>query len=283
MSIFEFKFGPLSGLVGRFEFVLELFFADFGEELAHGGAGFHAHGEQVVAGEQRRANFRLFRKFSGLVNQVIVNVQTAMGAKAIEAMELEFKREGGAHQHPAEGGFAHLQCIFKLHMATHRSDDIVGLYARETETFENLLGHICADALVFVKVDAAGLRVAGRGERFGDVVKENRPRQGWVSSSRKIFEHQEQVVENGSFGMKIGRLVASDGGGDFGKDLFEQAALAKKIEAARRVGWTEKFDEFVADALGTDRENLWRDGFDGGEGFGLDIEIELGGETYGPQ
>lgn len=198
-------------------------------------------------------------------------------------MELEFKREGGAHQHPAEGGFAHLQCIFKLHMATHRSDNIVGLFARETETFENLLGHICADALVFVKVDTAGLRVAGRGERFGDVVKENRPRQGWVSSSRKIFEHQEQVVENGSFRMKIGRLVARDGGGDFGKDVFEQAALAKKIEAARRVGWTEKFDEFVADALGTDRENLWRDGFDGGEGFGLDIEIELGGETNGPQ
>src|SRR5882672_10671629 len=86
--LFKFKFGPLFGVLTRFQFVGELFFADFGKELAHGWTRLHTHGEQVVAGQQRRANFGLFFKFLGLLNQIVVNVQTAMRADAIEAMKL---------------------------------------------------------------------------------------------------------------------------------------------------------------------------------------------------
>jgi len=271
----------LSGLVRGFEFVLELFFANFGEELAHGGAGLHSHGDEVVASDERGANFGLSFEFFGLFNEVVVNVQAAMGAEAIEAMELEFERKSGAHEQTAEGGFAHLQRIFELHMAADGGDDVVDLFARETEAFENLLGHVCADAFVFVKMDAAGLGIARGGEGFGDVVKEDRPGEGRVCVGGQILEHEEEVVEDRSFGMKIGGLIAGDGGGDFGEDLFEQAALAKEVEAAGGMRRTEEFDEFVADAFGAYGMNFGRGGFNGGECFGFDIEIELGGESDG--
>jgi hypothetical protein len=272
---------PLSGFGRGFEFVLELFFANFGEELAHGGAGLHSHGDEVVASDERWANFGLSFEFFGLFNEVVVNVQAAMGAEAIEAMELEFERKSGAHEQTAEGGFAHLQRIFELHMAADGGDDVVDLFARETEAFENLLGHIRADAFVFVKMDAAGVGIARGGEGFGDIMKEDGPGEGRVCVGGQILEHEEEVVEDRSFGMKIGGLIAGDGGGDFGEDLFEQAALAKEIEAAGGMRRTEEFDEFVADAFGADGMNFGRGSFERGECFGFDIEIELGGESDG--
>jgi hypothetical protein len=166
-------------------------------------------------------------------------------------------------------------------MAADSDDDVVDLFAREAEAFENLLGQIRTDAFVFVKMDAAGLEIARGCEGFGDVVKQNGPGEGWVCVGRQILQHEEEVVEDRSFRVKIGGLIAACGGGDFGQDLFEQTALAKEVEAARRVGRTEQFDEFVADALGADGMNFGGGGFNGGEGFGFDIEIQLGSKPIG--
>lgn len=166
-------------------------------------------------------------------------------------------------------------------MAADGDHDIIDLFARKSEAFEDLLGQICADAFVFVKMDAAGLRIAGRGEGFGDIVKQDGPGKGRVRIRRQIFEHQEQVVEDCSFGMKIGRLITGDGGGNFGQDLFKQPALAKEVEATRGVGRAEEFDEFVPDSFGADGMNFGRGGFNGRECFRLDCEIELGGQPNG--
>ena len=249
--------------------------------MTHGGARLHAHGEQVVAGQERRANFGLFFELFGLFDEIVINIEAAMGADAIEAMKLEFEREGGAHQEATEGGFAHFQHVFELHMAADGDDDVVDLFARETEAFEDLLGHIRAEAFVIVKMNVAGMWIARGGDGFGDVVKKDGPWEGWVCVGGEILEHEEEVIEHRSFRMKIGGLVARDGGGDFGQDLFEQAALAKEVEATRGVRRAEELDEFVADALGADGVNFGRGGFDGRKGFRLDIEIQLGGETNG--
>jgi hypothetical protein len=264
-----------------FQFVRELFFADFVKELSHGWTGLHAHSNQVIAGEEGRANFGLFFEFFSLVNQVVVNVQAAMRTEAIETVKLEFERESRAHEHTAEGGFAHLKGVFELHMAADGNDDVIDLFAGKTQAFENLFGHVGTDALMFIEMNGPGLGVVGGGGWFGDVVKKDGPCEGRVCIGGQVFEHQEEMVEDGSFGMKIWRLVTGDGGGDFGQDLFEQAALAKKVESARSVRRAEELDEFVADALGADGVDLGRGGFDSGEGFGFDDEIQLGSEANG--
>src|SRR2546430_10784692 len=105
-------------------------------------------------------------------------------------------------------------------MAANGDDDVVNLLARETEAFENLFGHIRADALVFVEMDAAGVQVAGGGERFGDVVEQDGPGKGRIGVGGQILEHEQQGIEDRSFRMKIGGMIARDGGSDFTEDIF---------------------------------------------------------------
>jgi hypothetical protein len=162
---------PLSGFVNGFKFILKLLFANFGQELAHLRTRLHTHGEQVIASKQRGTNFGLFFKFFRLFNQVIIDIQTAVGADAVKAMKLEFEREGGTHQQAAQGGFAHLKYIFELHMAADSGDNVLDLFARKTEAFENLLRHVGADAFVFVKMDAARPGMARSCPGFGNVMK----------------------------------------------------------------------------------------------------------------
>jgi len=164
-------------------------------------------------------------------------------------------------------------------MATNGSDDVVDLLARETKAFENLLCHVGADSFVFVKMDAASLRIARSRDGFGNVVKQDGPREGRICIGGEILEHEEQVIEHGSFRMKIGRLFARDGGGDFRQDLFEQAALAKEVEAARGVRRTEEFDQFVANTFRADRADFGRCRFESSKSLGLNSEVELGREA----
>ena len=86
------------------------------------------------------------------------------------------------------------------------------------------LRHVRADLLVAVEMDAAGLRVARSGHGLGDIVQQHRPRQRRVGVGRQMLQHQAEMVEDGAFGMEIGRLLAGHGGGDFRQHLFEQAA-----------------------------------------------------------
>lgn len=95
--LLQLLFDPFFGFSSSLEFVLKLFFANFGQELTQGGAGLHAHREKVVARQERRVNFGLFFEFFGLFNEIVIHVQSAMGADAVEAMKLELERERGAH------------------------------------------------------------------------------------------------------------------------------------------------------------------------------------------
>ena len=98
-----------------------------------------------------------------------------------------------------------------------------------------------------------------------------------------MLEHQPKVIVDGAFGVELGGLFAANGGGDFGEDVFQEAAFAEEVEAAGGIGRPKKLEQFVADAFGADGPDLRGEGLEGGEGFGLDLKIELCGKANGPK
>lgn len=165
----------MAGLGLGLEFVLELLVADFGEEGAKGGAGFHAESDEVVTGEEGRPDLGLLAEEPGLGEEEVVDAEAAVGAEAVEAVEFEFEGEGGAEEEAAEGGFAHLEGVLELHVGADGFDDPLDAAAGEAEAAEDGGGNVGADFLVAVEVDAAGPGVGGGGEGFGDVVEEDGP------------------------------------------------------------------------------------------------------------
>ena len=67
-----------------------------------------------------------------------------------------------------------------------------------------------------------------------------------------MLEHQPKVIVDGAFRVKLRGLFASDGGGDFGEDVFQKVAFAEEVEAARGIGRPKQLEQFVADAFGAD-------------------------------
>ena len=41
------------------------------------------------------------------------------------------------------------------------------------------------------------------------------------------------MIKHTAFGMKIGGLLAANGGGQFGKDMLQQTAIAQQHQSAR--------------------------------------------------
>jgi len=161
--------------------------------------------------------------------------------------------------------------------------DFFDLFLGEAQAGENGVGHVLADFFVAVKVDGTGGRVGGGGEGFGDVVEEDGPDEGLAGVRGQLFEHEADMRVDGAFRVVIGGLGAGEGGGKFGEDGFEEAAVAEEVEAAEGVGGGKEFLEFVADAFGTDALDGGGQAPDGGEGVGVDGEIELGGEADGAE
>ena len=91
------------------------------------------------------------------------------------------------------------------------------------------------------------------------------------------------MFEHTPFRMKVRRLFARNGGGDFGQDMLEQFALMEQCQSAGGVRRGEEFDEFVANPLGADGFDFRGGGFQRGERLRLDLEIQLRGETNGAQ
>jgi hypothetical protein len=238
---------------------------------------------QVVAGQKRRADLGLFFEFAGPFLHKLVVVEPPVGAEAVEAVQFEFEGEGVAQEHAAQSGFAHVFHVLELHVMQDGGDDFIGLFAGKFEALQNGFGHLRADFFVAVKVDGVAVRIAGGGDGLGDVVEERGPGQRGRGVGRQFLQHEPDVLIDGAFGVVIGRLIADDGGENLGEDLLEQTAFAEQVQSARGVGRPEEFQEFLADALGADVEDLRGAGLERGEGFGFDLKIKLRGEAHGAQ
>ena len=92
-------------------------------------------------------------------------------------MQLEFQGEGGTHQDPAQGRFAHARHVLELHVKPDCPGDLFDLFAREPQPLEDANGHFFTDALVVVEMDPTRVGIRGGGDGFGDIVQQHRPRQ----------------------------------------------------------------------------------------------------------
>lgn len=76
-----------------------------------------------------------------------------------------------------------------------------------------------------------------------------------------------------AFGMKFGRLLDANHGGDFGQDFREQAGVVQHLEGgAGGAGFSEQAEEFVADAFSADAPDVRGELADGVGGGGFDGE-----------
>ena len=128
-----------------------------------------------------------------------------------------------------------------------------------------------------VEADAIG---EGLGDGFTDVVEENAPGEGGFSGAEE-FHHAESVDPDVAFRVVLGGLGDALHGFDFGEKFGEEAGLIEEFEAAVGVAVGEDAGEFGEDAFGGDFADGER--VDGGEGGGVDLEVEAGGEADGPE
>ena len=93
-----------------------------------------------------------------------------MRADAIHAMQLQLQWKRRPHQQSPQSGLAHLQRVLELHVTAHGLDDRIDLLSRKPQLAEDLFRHFRTNALVLVKMNTAGLLIARRRHRFGDVM-----------------------------------------------------------------------------------------------------------------
>ena len=130
-------------------------------------------------------------------------------------MQLQFQREGLPQEKPAQRGLAHFRGVFELHVIAHRCRDGLHLPAREPKALQNGYGHLRADLFVFVEMNDACERIAGGGQRLGDIMEQDGPGQQRIGLGRQMPQHEQKVVEDAAFRVVIGGLFAMHRGGQF--------------------------------------------------------------------
>ena len=99
----EFFPQPGEGLLVGVEFLLKLQIADPGEQPAHFGPRCNPLIHQVPSCDEWRKQGGLLLHLELLLDEIIVNSQTAMGTEAVQPVQLQFQGEGRFQKHPAEG------------------------------------------------------------------------------------------------------------------------------------------------------------------------------------
>ena len=120
------------------------------------------------------------------------------------------------------------------------------------------------------------------GAGFAYVVKQGGPPQPLVAAAqRHVVEHGERVVEVVFVSATLDGLYPFEGS-HLGEDEGQQLAVVEQDEAFRGDVGADDFAQLVDDALFRDDFDARAVALDGGEGLGLDAEVELRGEPYGP-
>ena len=259
--------------VGAFELAgVEAF-----EEGAEGGAGAEAEGQQVAARDGAGREDRLGGEVGQAPPRQVVEVELGVGAQAVEAVELELEGDGGAAEHLADAGLAHLRELGELHVVADGGDDGLEGGAALLETAEDGRGHLRAEGGVVGR--AIGGRTVGLAadlERAGlaDVVQQDGPdERGVARRGRGQRQHLAHVRPDVALGVPHGVLRAAAQGRELGEEGLQKAALGQQIQGSVGArGLAEGAQELGADALGADA----------GEGVGLGLQRGPGGRLNGP-
>ena len=154
------------------------------------------------------------------------------------------------------------------------------LLSRGRRRREDFLDHVAAFHFVAVEGPSETLVVAFGGG-FADVVEDGGPaKPEVVALSGDVVENLEGVEE------VVFVAVVADGFdafevAEFGEEEGKETCFLQEFETQGGVGGEDDFVEFGGDALGRDDAESAGVALDGVEGFGEDVELELGGETDG--
>ena len=71
-----------------------------------------------------------------------------------------------------------------------------------------------------------------------------------------MFQNPNQMVIHRTFGVKLRRLLAFNGGRNLRQDREQQAAFPQQMQSARRVRRTKQFEQFLPNAFGAHIQNF---------------------------
>jgi len=199
---------------------------------------------------------------------------------AIQAVQFQFDGERFAGKESFQFGGTHLLDVAQAHVAGHAGHDLLDFLVGEPQTAQDVLRHLSANHVMFVKADA--VRDA-EGGRFANVVQQHRKCQRHARLRGHCVEHLFDVGEDIAFRVEFGWLCHALHSRHFGQQFAQQAALVQQHKAASRIGSGEDFGEFLADTLGADDVDLGSHFLDGVEGVRLDLVAERCGESDAAQ
>jgi hypothetical protein len=99
----------------------------------------------------------------------------------------------------------------------------------------------------------------------------------------EVFEEQEGVRPDVAFGVELGGLRDTFEAAGLGEELGEEAGGVEELEGLAGAAFGEHFGDLGLDALGADLVDGGGELLDGGEGVGVEGEVEAGGEAEGSE
>ena len=141
------------------------------ENFSHGGAGFDAELLKIVACEKGLGLDLLLRKFGHLCSEKGVDIELSVAGAAVDPMQFQLFKKGGAGEESFQGADAHVGGVFKSHVVGDASGDGVHFVVGKAEAAKNLFRHAGAYSFVTKKTNPA-IGIGFGGARFSDVVQE---------------------------------------------------------------------------------------------------------------
>ena len=153
------------------------------ENFSHGWAGFDAELLKIVACEKGLGLDLLLRKFGHLCSEKGVDIELSVAGAAVDPMQFQLFKKGGAGEESFQGADAHVGGVFKSHVVGDASGDGVNFVVGKAEAAKNLFRHAGAYSFVTKKTNPA-IGIGFGGARFSDVVQEG----GEGEDGRRIFQ-----------------------------------------------------------------------------------------------
>ncbi len=251
----------------------------FVKNAGEDGAGLHALGDEVAAGQKGGGTEVLGLEGVQFGADEVVVVELAVAGEAIQTVKFEVFIEDGETKEAAESAGAHLADVEPVHVMGDQGGDLVGVFLRAAQASEDGFGQAGADGGVAVETDAVG---EPEGGGLADVVQEGAPGERGRGVAQ-TGEQEKGVGPDVAFRVVLGRLSDPAQGGNFGQNMNQQAGFFEEAEAVLSVALGEDAGEFVADAFGGNASNRGSLGGDGGAGVGVKGEAEASRKTDGAE
>lgn len=273
-----------AGLGGVCDLPSELGVLDGPEDLLENRTRRKTHPDQIQSGQQAGRPELLFRILSQLLLAECIMIEKAVAPEAVEAVELQVKREIRRPKEAFEAVRPHLPYIHEQHVTAYEGENRLHLLTGEAESPEDR-GRDLFPALNMAVEMGPGC-IVGPGDRLADIVEENCPGKTRVGLSIRLGQqgdHPQRMLPDIPLGMKNRGLFDTPKRMNFWNDFNKKTAFGQEFQAAPRRAARQQPGELVANPLGADPHDHGRPLSDGRKGQGLDRKAERRRETDRPE